>query len=129
MRLMLPQKLVRTPGATEEAWGLADSLRYTRWLARHHYENFHVVSFLLPRRLHQDFYNVYAFCRWADDLGDEMGDPALRQTALRHAIPIEPLADLIRAFLQDQTMTRYPTYAQLLDYCVYSANPVGRLVL
>src|SRR5712692_2728374 len=157
MRLLLPQQFVRTPGATEETWGLQDSLRYTHWLARHHYENFHVVTFLLPRRLHQDFYNVYAFCRWADDLGDEMGDPALslrllewwreelekmyrddvrhpvfvalRQTALRHAIPIEPFADLVRAFVQDQTMTRYPTYAQLLDYCVYSANPVGRLVL
>ena len=41
---------------------------YTRWLATHHYENFHVVSFLLPKRLHQDFYNVYSYCRWADDL-------------------------------------------------------------
>ncbi len=49
---------------------------YTRWLATHHYENFHVVSFLLPKRLHQDFYNVYAYCRWADDLGDEIGDTA-----------------------------------------------------
>ncbi len=49
---------------------------YTRWLATHHYENFHVVSFLLPKRLHQDFYNVYSFCRWADDLGDEIGDTA-----------------------------------------------------
>ena len=49
---------------------------YTRWLATHHYENFHVVSFLLPKRLHQDFYNVYAYCRWADDLGDEIGDRA-----------------------------------------------------
>ena len=47
---------------------------YTRWLATHHYENFHVVSFLLPKRLHQDFYNVYSYCRWADDLGDEIGD-------------------------------------------------------
>ena len=53
---------------------LPESLDYTRWLATHHYENFQVVSFLLPKRLHQDFYNVYAFCRWADDLGDEIGD-------------------------------------------------------
>ena len=51
-------------------------VEYTRWLATHHYENFHVVSVLLPKRLHQDFYNVYAFCRWADDLGDEIGDTA-----------------------------------------------------
>ena len=54
----------------------AEAEQYTRWLATHHYENFHVVSFLLPKRLHQDFYNVYAFCRWADDLGDEIGDTA-----------------------------------------------------
>src|ERR1700690_2505436 len=50
--------------------------RYTRWLATHHYENFSVVSWLLPRRLHQHFYNVYSYCRWADDLGDEVSDPA-----------------------------------------------------
>src|SRR5579884_2356403 len=99
---------------------------YTRWLATHHYENFHVVSFLLPRRLHQDFYNVYAFCRWADDLGDEIGDKAeslrllawwrqelhgmyrgevshpvfvaLEGTARRHGLPVELFSDLISAF-------------------------------
>ncbi|MBV8810033.1 MAG: squalene/phytoene synthase family protein, partial [Acidobacteriaceae bacterium] len=48
-----------------------EALEYTRWLATHHYENFHVVSALLPKKLHQHFYNVYSFCRWADDLGDE----------------------------------------------------------
>src|SRR5206468_3246261 len=107
----------------------------TRWLATHHYENFQVVSFLLPKRLHQDFYNVYSFCRWADDLGDEIGDPAeslrllawwraelhtmyggnathpvfvaLQPTVARHKLPIEPFDDLITAFVQDQTVTRY----------------------
>jgi squalene synthase HpnC len=54
----------------------ADAREYTRWLATHHYENFNVVSWLLPRRLHQHFYNVYAYCRWADDLGDEVSSPA-----------------------------------------------------
>src|SRR5579863_3512735 len=49
---------------------------YTRWLATHHYENFNVVSWLLPKALHQHFYNVYAYCRWADDLGDEVPDSA-----------------------------------------------------
>ena len=130
---------------------------YTCWLATRHYENFHVVSFLLPKRLHQDFYNVYSYCRWADDLGDEMGDTAeslrllawwseqldalyagqaahpvflaLRETVKRHAIPREPFADLIRAFVQDQTVTRYRTRADVLAYCRYSANPVGRLIL
>src|SRR5438270_2216259 len=108
------------------AWTLQESLDYTRWLATHHYENFHVVSFLLPKALHQDFYNVYAFCRWADDLGDEMESPseslrllawwrnelqsmyageavhpvyvALRETIARHQIPIDPFDRLIQAF-------------------------------
>src|SRR5579859_5089522 len=138
-------------------YSLPDAEAYTRWLATHHYENFHVVSFLLPKRLHQDFYNVYAFCRWADDLGDEIGDKqeslrllawwreelaamyagvaghpvfvALRGAVDRHGIPQEPFADLIRAFVQDQTVSRYQTYEDLFEYCRYSANPVGRLVL
>jgi squalene synthase HpnC len=156
-RFLLPADYIATNGAGAEPWLLPESLAYTRWLARSHYENFPVVSFLLPRRLHQDFYNVYAFCRWADDLGDEIGDPlrslelleewrlelramyagqarhpvfvALRETVGKHRIPEKPFADLIRAFVQDQTVTRYESWDQLLDYCVYSANPVGRLVL
>lgn len=152
-----PKEFVQTPEAMAEVWDLPRSLEYTRWLATNHYENFHVVSFLLPRRLHQDFYNVYSFCRWADDLGDEIGDTseslrllgwwrdnllamyegrathpvfiALRGTVDRHEIPEEPFSDLIRAFVQDQTVTRYETWDDLFDYCRYSANPVGRLVL
>lgn len=138
-------------------WTLEESLAYTRWLATSHYENFHVVSFLLPKHLHRDFYNVYAFCRWADDLGDELDSHdeslrllawwraelkamyrgqarhpvfvALSGTAERRHLPIEPFDDLIRAFEQDQVVTRYRDYGALLDYCRYSANPVGRLVL
>jgi squalene synthase HpnC len=152
-----PKDFVRNPSALAAVYTIPDALRYTRWLAAHHYENFHVVSWLLPRRLHQDFYNVYAYCRWADDLGDEMGDTAeslrllawwreglegmyagkathpvfvaLRGTAERYAIPRQPFCDLIRAFEQDQTVTRYPDWDQLFNYCRYSANPVGRLVL
>src|ERR1039457_1857767 len=71
-----PASFVRTPAALGRSWSPAEAEQYTRWLATNHYENFHVVSFLLPKRLHQDFYNVYSFCRWADDLGDEIGDPA-----------------------------------------------------
>jgi len=152
-----PQDFVKSPEALARSYTEKDSLEYTRWLARNHYENFHVATFLLPRGLHQDFFNVYAFCRWADDLGDEMGDPreslrlllwwrgeldamyegrathpvfvALRQTAARRDLPKDPFADLIRAFVQDQTVTRYRTYEELYGYCRYSANPVGRLVL
>jgi squalene synthase HpnC len=138
-------------------YSATESLDYTRWLATHHYENFHVVSFLLPKKLHQDFYNVYSFCRWADDLGDEIGDTdeslrllswwrselhgmyrgqtahpvfvALQGTVERHDIPIEPFDRLITAFEQDQTVTRYANFEEVLAYCVNSANPVGHLVL
>ncbi|MGD1210097.1 MAG: squalene synthase HpnC [Candidatus Acidiferrales bacterium] len=136
-----------------------EAQRYTRWLATHHYENFNVVSWLLPRHLHQHFYNVYAYCRWSDDLGDEVPDReralelldawedelrliyepgrsaahpvliALRETVCAKDIPIGPFSDLLRAFRQDQVVHRYPTWDAVLDYCVYSANPVGRLVL
>jgi squalene synthase HpnC len=154
---LAPAEFVRSPDALRAPCSLEHARAYTRWLATHHYENFHVVSFLLPRRLHQDFYNVYAFCRWADDLGDEIGDPAeslrlldwwraeldamyqgrathpvfvaLLPTAQRYGIPREPFADLIRAFVQDQTVTRYRDWEDLFGYCRYSANPVGRLVL
>ena len=135
----------------------ADAAEYTRWLARHHYENFNVVSWFLPRRLQQHFYNVYAYCRWADDLGDEVPDPArslalldwweeelgrcyagrpahavfvaLAGTVREFQIPIEPFADLLIAFRQDQVVHRYAAWADVLGYCRYSANPVGRLVL
>ena len=151
---LAPKDFVTAPPRT---WTQAESLRYTRWLATAHYENFQVVSFLLPKHLHQDFYNVYAYCRWADDLGDEIGDlaestrllhwwraslsrmyrgeadhpvfVALRETVARHRIPQQPFADLITAFLQDQVVTRYANWDELHRYCVNSANPVGRLVL
>jgi squalene synthase HpnC len=133
--------------------------RYTRWLATHHYENFTVVSWLLPRRLHQHFYNLYAYCRWSDDLGDEIPNHtralrlldawedelraiyrpgpgprhpvliALRETVRTKDIPADPFTDLLRAFRQDQLVHRYATWDDILDYCVYSANPVGHLVL
>jgi squalene synthase HpnC len=152
-----PRDFVHSPEALARSWPAAESAAYTRWLATHHYENFHVVTFLLPRSLHQDFYNVYAFCRWADDLGDEIGEHAeslrlldwwcgeveamyagrashpvfvaLRETAERRGLPKQPFLDLIQAFVRDQTVTRYRSFEELFDYCRYSANPVGRLVL
>src|ERR1035441_3675805 len=152
-----PASFVRTPAALGRRWSASDGRAYTRWLATNHYENFHVVSFLLPKRLHQDFYNVYAYCRWADDLSDEIGDPAeslrllgwwrreldamyqgrathpvfaaLAPTVRQYAIPSQPFADLIDAFVQDQTVTRYRNWEELFGYCRNSANPVGRLVL
>lgn len=131
--------------------------RYCRRVAKRHYENFTAVSRLVPRRLRGHLANVYAYCRWADDLADEPGDPrrslallgwwetelrqcyrgrsthpvfvALAETIGQFDVPIEPLLNLLVAFRQDQTVTRYETFDQLLQYCRYSANPVGRLVL
>ena len=76
MLALAPREFVHSAAALSDTYTPAEAELYTRWLATHHYENFHVVTFLLPKRLHQDFYNVYSFCRWADDLGDEMDDPA-----------------------------------------------------
>ncbi len=127
-------------------------------LARGHYENFSVLSGLVPGRLRGDFAAVYAFCRWADDLGDEAGEPgeerlrllawwrgeleacfageprhpvfiALRPTVARHALPMSPFDDLIRAFEVDQVQSRWGTWDDLVGYCRLSADPVGRLVL
>lgn len=124
-------------------------------LARSHYENFTVLSWLLPGTLRQDVANLYAYCRTVDDLGDEAsGDRlallacfesdlrrcftatpehpvliALQQTIRRHDLPEEPFLRLITANRRDQQKTRYATWEQLLDYCTYSANPVGRLYL
>jgi squalene synthase HpnC len=154
---LAPKDYVASPEALERAYTKPEAEQYTRWLATQHYENFHVVTFLLPKRLHQDFYNVYSFCRWADDLGDEIGDPAeslrllawwrkelqamyagqvqhpvfvaLEGTARKYDLPIQLFSDLIGAFEQDQTITRYQNWDELFGYCGCSANPVGRLVL
>ena len=61
------------PNRNHAAVSLAEARSYCSRLARAHYENFTVASMLLPRRLLQHFHNVYAYCRWADDLADEAG--------------------------------------------------------
>ncbi|HLK63799.1 MAG TPA: squalene synthase HpnC [Bryobacteraceae bacterium] len=152
-----PVEFVRSPETMQKTWSLEESRAYTNWLATNHYENFHVVSFLLPKRLHQDFYNVYSYCRWADDLGDETGDKeeslrlldwwraeldamyagrashpvfvALGPTVKQYGIPRQPFSDLVDAFIQDQKVPRYANWDELFGYCRNSANPVGRLVL
>jgi squalene synthase HpnC len=162
---------------------LADAQAYCKKLATSHYENFSVVTWFLPKHLHQHFFNVYAYCRISDDLGDEVGDTALslrllyeweqelnatylsmveaapvdvrkdveklqaenitrnavsprhpvfialRETIREFDIPRAPFANLLTAFRQDQTITRFETFHDVLDYCKNSANPVGHLVL
>jgi squalene synthase HpnC len=141
----------------QEAPSIAEAREYCRRLARSHYENFSVASWFLPERLRQHFFNVYSYCRISDDLGDEVGDAqrslalldqweaelnacysghprhpvfvALAETVQACDIPQKPFADLLTAFRQDQTVSRYETFDDLLGYCLNSANPVGRLVL
>src|SRR6201997_5204514 len=136
---------------------LAEARAWCQRLTETHYENFHVASWFLPKRLRPHFHAIYAYCRVSDDLGDETGRPeqgmalldlwgqqldacyrgetrhpvfvALAETIRECDIPKEPFADLLVAFRQDQTVTRYRTMDDLLGYCRYSANPVGRLVL
>jgi squalene synthase HpnC len=136
---------------------LEDAREYCSRLARSHYENFSVATWFLPKQLRQHFYNVYAYCRISDDLGDEVGDTAaslelldqwqreldacydgrpkhpvfvaLAETVRQFDIPRHEFSDLLIAFRQDQTVTRFGTFNDVLGYCRYSANPVGHLVL
>jgi squalene synthase HpnC len=149
----LPPEYAIPPAAPS----LEQSRAYCERLARSHYENFSVASWFLPARLRQHFFNVYAYCRISDDLGDEVGNPAaslllldqwqkelgacyagsarhpvfvaLAETVRKFEIPQHEFADLLTAFRQDQTITRYETFDDLLGYCRNSANPVGHLVL
>ncbi len=136
---------------------LAEARAWCKQLAESHYENFHIASWFLPEALRPHFHAIYAYCRISDDLGDEVGDTAqalalldlwgreldgcyegrarhpvfvaLAETIRACTIPKQPFADLLTAFRQDQTVTRYQTMEDVLNYCRYSANPVGRLVL
>jgi squalene synthase HpnC len=136
---------------------LEEAREYCGRLARSHYENFSVATWFLPKKLRQDFLNVYAYCRISDDLGDEVGDAtaalalldewqaeldacyessprhpvfvALAETVRRFGIPKHEFSDLLIAFRQDQTVTRFETFDDVRGYCRYSANPVGHLVL
>jgi squalene synthase HpnC len=124
-----------------------------------HYENFPVASILLPRRLRRPVALIYRFAREADDFADEGDAPEAERLAQlasfsrelqrleRHEppgipwfselaeiiseyrLPIDAFHDLLSAFAQDVTTKRYATYADVLDYCHRSADPVGRLLL
>jgi squalene synthase HpnC len=135
------------------------ALLWCKQLATTHYENFHVTTMFLPKKLRPHFYSVYAFCRTSDDLGDEVGDTrtatrllgewramlhecfehperskhpvyvALQPTIECCELPMQPFDDLITAFEQDQVYTKHESLKTLEEYSRYSANPVGRLVL
>jgi len=141
----------------DKAPTLEEARVWCRHLAETHYENFHVATWFLPEKLRPHFHSIYAYCRVSDDLGDEVGSKdsalalldfwgheldacyagrtrhpvfvALAETIRACGIPKEPFADLLTAFRQDQIVTRYANMDEVLGYCRYSANPVGRLVL
>jgi squalene synthase HpnC len=141
--------------ATGPAPSLDEAYAYCAALAKEHYENFTVTSYLLPRSLRPFFQAIYSFCRYTDDLGDEAegdrlaqlddweaelmrtysGSPrhpimvALQDVIRRFNIPDDPFRKLIQANRMDQGKVRFPTYSDLLHYCEHSANPVGRMVL
>ena len=147
---------LRTP---DERPTLEAARLWCRQLATTHYENFHVATWFLPEQVRPHFESVYAYCRVSDDLGDEVATPAigmrllrtwgemldecydapersrhpvfvaLRETIVAGELPRALFADLLRAFRQDQVVTHYETWDELLEYSRYSANPVGRLVL
>ncbi len=134
---------------------LDEAFDYCQKVARGHYENFTVASWMLPPALRRHMYAIYAYSRGVDDLGDEAegdrlalldeweaelercyeGRPrdirfvALRETIDRFCLPREPFLRLIEANRREQRINRYGTFAELEDYCAYSANPVGHLVL
>lgn len=140
-----------------ERMGEPEARAWCGALARGRYENFPVLTSLLPLTVRDDFAAIYAFCRWADDLGDEAGDrdralellgwwrtelqacfageprhpvfTALRPTLRAHDLPMEPFDRLIQAFEWDNRKDRWSTLEELMRSCALSADPVGRLVL
>jgi squalene synthase HpnC len=118
-----------------------------------HYENFPVASILLPAALRAPVEVIYRFARSADDFADEGSDPPelrlqklqryreqldapaeplfhqIQKVIREHGLPLQLFRDLLDAFAQDVTKKRYADYAEVLDYCRRSANPVGRLLL
>jgi squalene synthase HpnC len=141
----------RTSG--DDAEQLAAAYAWCSKIARSHYENFTIASWLMPRAMRRHVHAIYAYARIADDFADEersiarldqwqheldlayAGAPrhpvmvALADTARRYDIPREPFVDLLKAFRSDVQFQGFETAADLLGYARYSANPVGRLVL
>jgi len=144
----------RISGTTD----IAGAFDWCERLTRSHYENFPVASLFIPRDKRPYVCAVYAFARTADDFADEGDDPpgeklrkldewqerldasyegradhpifvALAETASRTGIPKSLFSDLLTAFRLDVTKTRYSSSAELLQYCSFSANPVGRIIL
>ena len=153
----MKQRGVKSAGALGAAYALA--LKPAKSVSVAHYENFPVASRLVPAPLRGAVVAIYAFARAADDFADEGDDPpavrlarldayaamlerigrgetpsaapfaALASAIARHNLPLAPFHDLLSAFRQDVLKPRYADFAEVLDYCARSANPIGRLLL
>jgi squalene synthase HpnC len=138
---------------------LAEARAWCRELATTHFENFHMATFFLPAKVRPHFESIYAYCRVADDLGNEVDDRgvatrllntwgamleecddapersmhpvfvALHETIRECDPPRQLFLDLLHAFRMAQYKTEYDSWEELLEYVRYSANPVGRLAL
>lgn len=127
-------------------------------LVQSHYENFPVVSLLIPKKIRKHIAIIYWFARTADDLADEGNEReevrlknlndfemslknllngnaknkyefALANTIIEKKLSKQHFIDLIKAFKQDVVKKRYENFNEVSDYCQHSANPVGRLIL
>lgn len=138
-------------------YSLSEAYAYCFKITKNHYENFPVASLAIPRKLRTHVSAVYAFARLADDFADEQefeGDRmsrlteweeelkkapqgevthpvfvALQNTIQQFQIPLSLFENLLTAFKMDCVVKRYENFSQLLQYCRYSANPVGRIIL
>jgi squalene synthase HpnC len=146
-------RAIRTDAAAPGVSTVEQAYAFCGRVARSHYENFTIASWLMPRQMRRHMHAIYAFARIADDFADEersiakidewerelelayAGTPrhpvmvAIADTARRYGIPREPFTDLLVAFRRDVTFQGFETMEDLLGYARYSANPVGRLVL
>ncbi|MFH0990283.1 MAG: squalene synthase HpnC [bacterium] len=150
--------LTRNLHMEQRKWSPEMAFQFCEQLASNHYENFPVASFFIPRDKRRYIAAIYAFARIADDFADEPGlTPAeridslndweeqlmacvqgeathpvfiaVRETIERFEIPWQLLRNLLQAFRTDVTMHRYESFESVLEYCRFSANPVGRLLL
>lgn len=158
-RLKVDAAKAPKPAIVEEdkKYTLAEAFRHCERVTKNHYENFPVASFAVPKKLRPHVCAVYAFARQADDFADEkefgecrmqrldewednlknlfLKEPkhpvfiALRHTLQKFKIPASLFENLLTAFKMDVMVSRYKTFSEVLNYCRYSANPVGRIIL
>jgi squalene synthase HpnC len=152
-------EIVKESAGCYKVTNLADSYAFCKKIAHKHYENFPVGSILIPKNIREHFYAVYAYARTADDLGDELDTDsetkikaldkfmslfsynyetseqkhpiffALQNTIKEKKLTLNPFQKLITAFKKDSDFHPFASMSELLDYCKFSANPVGEIVL